>query len=718
MKTRVSAGGCVHTSRAIAIAAVLSVCGGALAQQTQPAPLLDEPVAVHVDSGQVAHQGEGEAVVFSSSVRVPGALSLRLVFDEVTLAGFATESTGAYLRLRSTLDGAEQRLNSRALSQWRNASAYFNGDEVTVEIVATGSTGPSSLRMSTVLAQFDPYDDRSICGSTDDRVLSYDNRAARLLPVGCTGWMIDDCARCFLTAGHCSTGSNSITVAEFNVPLSNSGGGLNHPPPEDQYAVDTTSRQSNNGLGVGNDYAYFGVFPNSNTGLTPYEAYGATYHLVTPPPKDTRNIRITGYGTTSPPAPLQWNQVQKTHAGPYFSFTGTTLSYQADTTGGNSGSPVIDDLTGFAIGIHTHGGCSGSSGNYGTGANHAGLQTYLATPKGICECLGLEFVLPNGTPELLDPAGGDAVRVEVYAQGGELPQPGTGLLHLDTGSGYIDIPMVEIVPNTYDAVFPAIPCGQIVSFYFSAETTSGEVVVYPSSAPAGTFSALAGLSRTVVVDQNFETDDGWTIVSENLTTGAWQRGIPVASAGAPGADYDGSGRCFLTGNFVGVDVDGGPTRLVSPIYDVAALDDPIVSFAMWFTNSNSDSDRLTIDVSNSLGFPWVPVMTVTPTGGWTEAGFRVRDYVEPTAQLQVRFSVADNPDNSTTEAAIDAFSIVGLDCGSCVADFNSDGTVNTIDVSAFLNAWAAGDSSADINADGTINTIDVSAFLNAWVTGC
>ena len=54
----------------------------------------------------------------------------------------------------------------------------------------------------------------------------------------------------------------------------------------------------------------------------------------------------------------------------------------------------------------------------------------------------------------------------------------------------------------------------------------------------------------------------------------------------------------------------------------------------------------------------------------------------------------------------------------CVGDFNGDGSVNTLDVLAFLNAWAAGDPSADINGDGTVNTLDVLAFLNSWAAGC
>ena len=117
-------------------------------------------------------------------------------------------------------------------------------------------------------------------------------------------------------------------------------------------------------------------------------AYGAqdeAFELAMPPPVQGQDIRITGYGTTGAGVPREWNQIQKTHAGPYFSITGTRLQYQTDTTGGNSGSPVIDDSTGLAIGVHTHGGCSQNQGNSGTGLNHAGFQNFLANPRGVCD---------------------------------------------------------------------------------------------------------------------------------------------------------------------------------------------------------------------------------------------------------------------------------------------------------------------------------------------
>ena len=214
------------------------------------------------------------------------------------------------------------------------------------------------------------------CGPVDDRVPSSDPRVCRLMPVGCTAWLINDCGKCLLSAGHCGAGAGSSV--QFNVPFSTGGGSLVFPPPEDQYAYDNNSRQFLNST---DDWQYFGVFPNSNTGLTAYEAMGDAFELVLPPAAPgNETIRITGHGTDSTPN-LTFNQVQQTHSGPLVG-VGTNLNYQADTTGGSSGSPVIWDNVDKAIGIHTNGGCSTSGGgsNNGTPISSGSLQTALANP--------------------------------------------------------------------------------------------------------------------------------------------------------------------------------------------------------------------------------------------------------------------------------------------------------------------------------------------------
>ena len=111
----------------------------------------------------------------------------------------------------------------------------------------------------------------------------------------------------------------------FNVPLSSNGGNPNFPSPDDQYAIDPASLQFTDG-GVGNDWSYFGCFPNSNTGLTAFQAQGDSYQLADPQaiqPNDS--IRITGFGSTSAPVNPQWNLAQKTDIGGYELFTNAEL---------------------------------------------------------------------------------------------------------------------------------------------------------------------------------------------------------------------------------------------------------------------------------------------------------------------------------------------------------------------------------------------------------
>jgi Trypsin len=371
--------------RPIALSLAASAClAGAAAAQTHP--LLGFDVDVTKDTGPLQNRGDAPQILASFLVDVPGAPWLQLHLDGTTLAHDALPETGVLLLLTSVEDGAQQRLNARCLAEWSERSAYFNGDRVLVEVLAEPGTGESRVHLSGVTAGLPQYPLETQCGPTDDRVPSNDPRQGRIVPIGCTGWMIDDCKHCFLTAGHC-TGSSLQTV-EFNVPLSDPVTGANHhPPPEDQYAVDTSSVQTNGGQGTGNDWGYFGVFANPNTGLTPYEAMGDAYQVIgetLPPfvPGDT--LRITGYGNDfNDPA---YDNAQQTSTGTWVTFSGTLIQYQVDTEGGNSGSPVLHELTGLPIAIHTHGGCStsGSGQNSGTALTHAGLQAALADPHGVC----------------------------------------------------------------------------------------------------------------------------------------------------------------------------------------------------------------------------------------------------------------------------------------------------------------------------------------------
>lgn len=360
-------------------ATILATALGAGALAQSPPPSFEVPR--RYDTGWVVNQQARTESIASFPMRVPGASWMRLSFEEISLP-----EKGARLRITSVLDGGQQELDARQCLQWRAGSAYFNGDDLQVEIVAEPGSGRCRVVVAGITAGIPPMPSFSQCGTTDDRVPSFDRRAGRAMPIGCTAWMIDDCSHNFLTAGHCST--VTLQIVEFNVPLSGSSGSVNHPGPEDQYTVDASSRQSLNG-GSGNDWGYFGVFPNPITGLRPFQKQQATYQLANsaPQPNGTLQIRVTGYGTDTTPA--QNNQIQQTATGPYVQHSGTSITYRTDTEGGNSGSPVIWEGQDIAIGIHTHGGCTQAGGaNIGTAIEHPDLRAAISSPLGQCGCRG------------------------------------------------------------------------------------------------------------------------------------------------------------------------------------------------------------------------------------------------------------------------------------------------------------------------------------------
>ena len=710
-----------------ALAIVASaVCG----QSSQPIP--HEVMKFSVDSGPVRNLGNERAVVYSQQIDAPvaGAPWMRLHFAKAELGRTPVGGTPTQLKITSMHDGKYQTMKGIHLQQWQNSSAYFNGDSVILEIIADPGTPASHIVVDEItVGVLDQGGIASICGPNDDRVLSDDPRAGRIVPIGCTGWLIDDANHCFLSAGHCTSVSGTI---EFNVPLSTAGGSIQHPGPEDQYAVDAVSSQGING-GVGNDWWYFACFPNSNTDLTPFEAQQDYYILAKAAPAvDGQTIRITGYGVDS--TPQQNNQVQQTHAGPYFEMTGTTVKHQADTTGGNSGSAVFNETDGEAIGIHTHAGCSSGGGaNQGTAIHHAGLQNALANPEGLCIPLpSLEFTFPDGIPANLNP-GGDSIRVEVAGSNGGQAQPSTGTLYYNLGGGFIAAPMSEVSPNVYDAIIPASACGSTVKFYFSAQDVKGEILFDPPIGAPAAYTALSAVSATLLLYDSLEsTPTAWVKANDpSLVSGGWNYGDPVGTTvggaqAAPETDATpGPGtKAWVTqigpegGSASADDVDGGPAAVLSPILNLSGTD-ALISYSQWFF-TNSPADVMTVSVSNDGGASWTTVGAVgTTTEGsdtvWQTASFRVSDYVAPTSQVRVRFSVTDLPNDNVVEAGIDELRVTAIDCGGCIPDVNASGIVDVDDLLAIINAWGACTGcAADLNDSGAVDVDDLLMVINGW----
>ncbi|MEM7203538.1 MAG: trypsin-like peptidase domain-containing protein [Planctomycetota bacterium] len=334
--------------------ALASVAVAEIGAQTAPLARRFQPMPVR--SGTFDNPTAIDVVVFQKLVTVPDAPWIRLAMDEVRLPG------GSYLEIVSVQDGHRQQLTQEGFAAWQNTSAYFNGDALLLRLVAAPGAEGVSVGMTQVEVGVDAPPPPSICGSSDDRIFATDRRVCRVVSIGCTGWLINR-ENCLISAGHCCGGG--FSTAQFNVPRSSSSGSLRHPGPEDQYPVISSSIQRVNG-GIGNDWCVFQTRANTQTGLHAGRAQNSWFPVTARKPAIGATIRITGFGTASGAR----NQAQTTHTGPLRSRGGTTLCYSTDTTGGNSGSPVIDEASGRAVGVHSHAGCSSSGGcNRGTSAS-------------------------------------------------------------------------------------------------------------------------------------------------------------------------------------------------------------------------------------------------------------------------------------------------------------------------------------------------------------
>jgi V8-like Glu-specific endopeptidase len=339
-------------------------------------------------------------------VQKKGASWIQLKFSDYNLG------TGVLI-ITSIADGQTQRFNAESLRQWGGLTAAFNGDAVDITIVPgptdsfkfpVGRTGLlewqsgesgvfykiEEVRAGRFLSDVAPEElnvlkgdeqqgdgtEEALCDD-DDRVGANEPRVGRIMPIGCTGWIIDGSK--FLTAGHCV--SSKMQLLQFNVPQSAEDGTPIMPSIRDQYAIVRT-RITFRDEGRGNDWAIFTVIPNTETGIMPEVAQGGHFEIAAE--NKVKAVSVVGFGlddTPMGPQPPNYrnvsSQTQQITDGDVLrirtTLSAATIDHYVDTKRGNSGSPIImlaedGTATNKTIGIHTHGKCNpaGKQGNGGT----------------------------------------------------------------------------------------------------------------------------------------------------------------------------------------------------------------------------------------------------------------------------------------------------------------------------------------------------------------
>jgi hypothetical protein len=174
-------------------------------------------------------------------------------------------------------------------------------------------------------------------------------------------------------------------------------------------------------------------------------------------------------------------------------------------------------------------------------------------------------------------------------------------------------------------------------------------------------------------------------------------------------------------------VDNGKTTLLSPIINLANMDDALISYWKWYTNDGGDNpgnDHWYVDVSNDGGSTW-SVLENTPSS-WREWQYKrilLSEITSLSNAMQFRFIAEDiqyDGDNgsggSIVEAAIDDVLFQSIYYSGCIndGDVNGDGGMNVLDivntVNAILDETLMSDEllcTADLNQDSVVNILDI-----------
>jgi hypothetical protein len=321
---------------ALALAGGLTVAASAQ-HRTMDYPL-GETTPYAVDSGPRDNGNNTDAVLFDEVVMVEGSAWMRVFFGKMELG------PRSFVRVTSLQDGEVQELDADGLAMWHNATAYFNGDKVRVELIGGPNTESNRLVINEVGTFLHmPVGGAGQCGMCggDDRTPSNEDWTGRLFPAGCTASVYNPDS-CMVTAGHCVSGG---MVVQFRVPNSLGSCQPVNPPVADQFSASIFSFNNN---GVGDDWGVLNTGTN-NLGQTIYERYGELRSIATNPASGGAPVAVTGYGVDQT---CVLSQTQQFSSGTICQVNSTFYEHAVDATFGNSGSALIhaDQI----IGINTH----------------------------------------------------------------------------------------------------------------------------------------------------------------------------------------------------------------------------------------------------------------------------------------------------------------------------------------------------------------------------
>lgn len=216
----------------------------------------------------------------------------------------------------------------------------------------------------------------------------------------------------------------------------------------------------------------------------------------------------------------------------------------------------------------------------------------------------------------------------------------------------------------------------MVSYYIEALDSAGKTLMeFPAGAPAeDSYGFLVGPYSSALLN-DMEAPGGWTagVPGDDATAGRWEWGKPEGTFNGwrgvqPGDDHTPSGTiCYVTGAAAGAlhtdhDVDGGHTTLLSPMFDLTTLENPVIRYYRWYSNNlgpDPRGDSWRVDISGDGGATWTAVENTTaPSNFWKKVEIMVENYISKTDSVILRFIASDAGEETLVEALVDDLEIL------------------------------------------------------------
>ncbi|GJM44678.1 MAG: hypothetical protein DHS20C21_15200 [Gemmatimonadota bacterium] len=253
---------------------------------------------------------------------------------------------------------------------------------------------------------------------------------------------------------------------------------------------------------------------------------------------------------------------------------------------------------------------------------------------------------------------------------GTITEVGTGTPLAGVEIALTGTPLTAVSDGSGDYSFPDVPTSPSASYDL-------EVLLSGYGVPAASVTLATGVVTTKDIELtpaaeyvDFSAPTGWTVDNDVATTsGFWEFGEPFGTyqnsqSFQPEFDHtpDPEDQCAVTGNAAigsigGDDVDGGATRLLSPVYDLSSMTEPHVFYYRTYA-VNAQDDAWQTHVTTNGGANWTLIdSTDLHEPNWTGIDVDLTPITGSASAVQFRFTCEDPSPGQVVEGALDDFSI-------------------------------------------------------------